>query len=110
MISNAADGIATIVNKLIIEVRETEEEFVWTQVEPWLSRTMERHISKRELVEALQKQTPRPPYRRKHDFYVGDLHFDGGYSPCCPTCNKFFQVHGTYCPYCGQKIDWGDGE
>lgn len=105
MISNAADEIATIVNKLIIEVRETEEEFVWTQVEPWLSRTMERHISKRELVKALQKQIPKKPTEKyNHGNFVIDW--------LCPSCGRFHRNDYPleYCSHCGQAIDWGEDE
>lgn len=96
MISNAADEIATIVNKLTIEVIETEEEFVWTQVEPWLSHTMERHISKRELVEALEKQMPKKPIN-----WLGKMII-------CPRCNRadYMKPLESYCKFCGQAIDW----
>ena len=26
----------------------------------------------------------------------------------CPKCNKEIQIHTNYCPYCGQKLDWGN--
>ena len=25
----------------------------------------------------------------------------------CPKCNKEIQIHTNYCPYCGQKLNWG---
>lgn len=98
MISNAADEIATIVNKIVIEVRETEEEFVWTQVEPWLSRTMERHISKRELVEALEKQRPKKPIN-----WLGKMLI-------CPRCHRadYIKPLESYCKFCGQRLDLGE--
>lgn len=26
----------------------------------------------------------------------------------CPKCNKEIQIHTNYCPYCGQKLGWGN--
>ena len=26
----------------------------------------------------------------------------------CPNCNKEIEIHTNYCPYCGQKLDWGN--
>lgn len=26
----------------------------------------------------------------------------------CPKCNKEIQIHTNYCPYCGQKLNWGN--
>lgn len=26
----------------------------------------------------------------------------------CPKCNKEIEIHTNYCPYCGQKLDWGN--
>lgn len=26
----------------------------------------------------------------------------------CPKCDKEIQIHTNYCPYCGQKLDWGN--
>lgn len=32
---------------------------------------------------------------------------------CCPICNTYGKddegVQGEFCPNCGQKLDWGDG-
>ena len=25
----------------------------------------------------------------------------------CPRCRRVIVVKGDYCPYCGQKLDWG---
>jgi rubrerythrin len=62
-------------------------------------------------IRALEKQIPKKPT------YEGD-----GYAPdgtlvydtwICPCCGKRYEVDYddyTYCPNCGQKLDWSDEE
>ena len=41
------------------------------------------------------------------------LEIDGEFDLLCAGCKSvldFKGYDGDYCPYCGQKIDWGDGE
>lgn len=49
---------------------------------------------------ALEKQIPRK---------VAEKHYGLGISHHCPVCNKSFDFERsfpTYCPDCGQRIDW----
>lgn len=54
-------------------------------------------------IKALEAQTPVKPRFKPSDFVAHGEYY-------CPTCNKFlgfyYNKHDTYCPECGQKIDW----
>lgn len=49
-------------------------------------------------VEALEKQTPKKPYRMDVFFR---LQF-------CPVCNTYVSRDQIYCDKCGQKLDWSE--
>ena len=60
-------------------------------------------------IEALEKQIPKKPI--KH--YFLDRYCVADYYYQCPTfCNVIFQLSNTYsfCPNCGQALDWSDME
>ena len=50
-------------------------------------------------VKALEKQIPRKP--KTNDNYIMYI---------CQCCNNFIKLCRNYCEYCGQKLDWSDGE
>ena len=50
-------------------------------------------------VNALEKQIPQKP--KTDDRYVIYI---------CPCCNNLIKLCKNYCEYCGQKLDWSDGE
>lgn len=66
-------------------------------------------LNEKKIVEALKKQIPQKPD------YEGDGYDDSGnliYDTwICPNCGDRYEldyeIH-TYCPMCGQRIDWGD--
>lgn len=57
------------------------------------------------LQELVDKATPRKPvgYNYEHDYtyfsYV--RHY-------CPSCENKVEVKNTYCPHCGQALDWSE--
>jgi hypothetical protein len=55
------------------------------------------------IIKALEKQTPVKPRFKPSDFAAHGEYY-------CPTCNKFlgfhYNKHDTYCPDCGQALDW----
>lgn len=58
---------------------------------------------------AIKKQIPKKPI--KHYFY--DRYYAVDYFYQCPNhCNDRFQLSNTYsfCPNCGQALDWSDIE
>ena len=50
------------------------------------------------IIDALEKQIPKKPKRRKDTTYT--------FCPCCDSGN----LQNDYCTDCGQKIDWSDTE
>ena len=48
-------------------------------------------------IEALEKQTPKKPY-----WEYGVWH--------CKSCGLYIFSDESFCPVCGQAIDWRDGE
>lgn len=62
-------------------------------------------------ISALEKQIPKKPT------YFGDGHESDGslvrYEWICPNCESRYDYevdydNYSYCPNCGQKIDWGE--
>lgn len=61
---------------------------------------------------AMEKQKPKKPvikYRGMYDDDNGDYLMDKKYN-ICPSCNPMKEVYigWKHCPYCGQRLDWGD--
>ncbi len=50
-------------------------------------------------IEALEKQLPMKPLD-------AELDIDGTKIIPCGNCGEAVQFPWSYCPYCGQKIDW----
>lgn len=52
------------------------------------------------VIEALEKQIPKKPYRHDADYYV------------CPNCDcqVVWQWFEGYCEHCGQALDWSEEE
>lgn len=54
------------------------------------------------LKELVEKATPKNVEKQEHLYDV-----------CCPTCGKMFEIDDdtyTYCPDCGQALDWSEEE
>lgn len=60
-------------------------------------------MSDNELTWALQNATPQKPI--KHEL-GGDFYYKCHWVSCGADIKKWF----SYCPICGQKIDWSDDE
>ena len=59
---------------------------------------------------AVEKQTARRPDYEGDGYADGHLVYD---TWICPCCGKHYEVdydNYTYCPDCGQKLDWSDEE
>lgn len=50
------NNINEVVAKMILEMAETEEEFIFSKILPFCSEKMEMHVPKERLIRALQKQ------------------------------------------------------
>ena len=60
--------------------------------------------------EALEKQTPKTPNYEGDGYSDGVLVYD---TWICSCCGKDYEVDCDdykYCPECGQRIDWSEGE
>lgn len=62
------------------------------------------------LLEAREKQTAKKPDCEGDGYSDGQLVYD---TWICPCCGKHYEVdcdRYDYCPNCGQKLDWSDGD
>lgn len=60
--------------------------------------------------EAAEKQNPKEPDYEGDGYWDGQLVYDTWICPCCGHHYEVDYDNYTYCPNCGQKIDWGDEE
>ena len=57
------------------------------------------------LQELVDKATPKKPIKKLDDDF--DYEFDDSYTHhYCPNCEN--EVEDTYCPHCGQALDWSE--
>lgn len=64
----------------------------------------------KECREAEEKQNPKEPDYEGDGYWDGQLVYDTWICPCCGHHYEVDYDNYTYCPNCGQKIDWGDEE
>lgn len=87
-----------LIEKIIREVRETEDEFIFSTISPYITKVTETRISKKELRELI-------PLVRIKPIKVID-----GYGRC-PTCEKMLLgyegLKDCYCKFCGQHVQRG---
>lgn len=60
--------------------------------------------------EALEKQIPKKPDLEGDGYADGEMVYDIW---ICPACGEKYEVECDrydYCPNCGQRIDWTEGE
>ena len=69
-------------------------------VDPWA-----RDIA----VDAMQKQIPKKLIAEGDGYADGSMVYDSFYCPSCNHCMEEDEIE-DYCPNCGQKICWEDGE
>lgn len=58
--------------------------------------------------EAAEKQNPKEPDYEGDGYWDGQLVYDTWICPCCSHHYEVDYDDYTYCPNCGQKIDWSD--
>ena len=60
-------------------------------------------------VDALKKQIPKKLIAEGDGYADGSMVYDSFYCPSCDHCMEEDEIE-DYCPNCGQKICWEDGE
>ncbi len=83
-----------IIQKICMSVAETEDEFIFKTIIGFLQNATQMSISKKELLDAVNKQRPMKP-RLFDDFHM-----------YCGNCNKRLSMKHKpqYCMRCGQKV------
>lgn len=108
------DYMASVVEKIIIERNEKVDNAILGEIQQIaLEEGIETKIilNKKAITDALRKQIPQKPS------YEGDGYDDNGnlnYDTwICPNCGDRYEldyeIH-QYCPMCGQRIAWREGE
>lgn len=93
--------IAEAIGTVTQQVEETEDEFIFTTINPYCETVIKREISKKELARALEKE-----------FIVGKWieDWEVGYSECSNCCESYLweDYKGVgefnYCPNCGKRM------
>lgn len=108
------DYMASIIEKIIVERNEKVDNAILGEIQQIaLEEGIETKIilNKKAIADALRKQIPQKPN------YEGDGYDDNGnliYDTwICPNCEDRYEVDyemHQYCPMCGQRIDWSEGE
>lgn len=65
------------------------------------------------VIQALKKQIPKKPTPIDYEKYIDVIDnarflLRGAY--WCPDCKHVVIKSGSFCKYCGQKLDWSDEE
>lgn len=86
------------IEKIIREVRETEDEFIFSAISPYINEITDMRISKHELKRLIPLVRPKP------------MEIVDGYD-YCPTCARLLRLYegltDCYCKFCGQHIKRG---
>ena len=89
----------TITEKITIQMRELEDSFVSETILPYLGKVTNWNVSKKELIDALDKQIPKKPIVTILDDEPEDK---------CPGCGVMLGSVTKFCPDCGQRLDFGE--
>lgn len=108
------DYMASVIEKIIVERNEKVDNAILGEIQQIaIEEGIETKITlnKKAVVDALRKQIPEKPH------FEGDGYDDSGnliYDTwICPNCEDRYEVDyeiHQYCPMCGQRIDWSEGE
>lgn len=108
------DYIASMIEKIIVERNEKVDNAILGEIKQIaIEEGIETRITlnKKAVLDALRKQIPEKPH------FEGDGYDDSGnliYDTwICPNCEDRYEVDyeiHQYCPMCGQRIDWNEGE
>ena len=102
-------GEAKLIHKSAIEIAESfdnaiQEKIIDIAKEKGFNSLL--LLNKKDIAKALEKQIPKKPELLR-SFYPESLYR----CPSCPTKVRQFERFSTsYCPHCGQALDWGDTE
>lgn len=91
------------IEKIMMQVQEKEEEFIFQTIRPYCEIIAEMRITKDELKRAmmlLKQQEPVEPIGEREEL---GLKFFG-----CGNCENVIRKPWKYCPYCGRAVKWDD--
>ena len=56
----------------------------------------------------VEKEIPKTPIKNENELVINGHKIASTYEYHCPNgmCNEFVRPRITYCPWCGQKLDW----
>ena len=99
--NNEMPEITSNVEKMIFQIAEEQDRFIFKTISPYCSRIVQHEISKNEITRALMKEKARKP--------VPD-----GWRELCPVCGaQIFrgnyngrEFENNYCAKCGQRLDF----
>jgi len=76
---------------------------------PGLGETELKTAELKQVVEALEKQTPKKPKEHYNwcDFSGEEKKENARWF--CSSCDGVIDESRAYCPSCGQRLDWGSG-
>ena len=88
------DMINSMTYNINMGVQETEEEFIFSIIQPYIEYKTQMVIGKKFLIDSITKQTP-----------VDAIKGEGCSLDSCPKCHHFITEEFNYCPRCGQKFN-----
>lgn len=108
------DYMSEIIEKIIVERNKKVDSAILGEIQQIaIENGIETKIilNEKNVADALRKQIPQKP-EYEGDGYDddGNLIYDIWICPnCCDRYEVDYETH-RYCPNCGQKIDWSEGE
>lgn len=103
--NNEKPEITSIVEKMVFQIAEEQDRFIFKTISPYCSRIVQHEISKNEITRALLKEKGRKPVHE-------------GWRELCPVCGaQIFrgnyngrEFENNYCAKCGQRMDFSAGD
>lgn len=86
-----------VIEEMVIEFKETEEEFIFTHLQPYCENVLEMKIDKEELKQILLRGTKTGKWifnKNMHDYCCSEC------GCLMPNVNEYYRKKIIGCPYC----------